>query len=110
MTSDRRRPTRRDEVPRARRRGPQRRATEPYAVSARYDRRHHRIFVELSTGQALMIRPQLVEGLRSAKPDELQDIEISPSGFGLRFPRLDADVSVPGLLAGRFGSRRWMNA
>jgi hypothetical protein len=79
-------------------------------VSARYDRRHHRIFVELNTGQALMIRPQLIESLKGARPDQLQHIEISASGLGLLFPKLAADIYVPGLLAGRFATRRWMDA
>jgi hypothetical protein len=52
----------------------------------------------------------MIEGLQDAKPRDLQDIEITPSGFGLHFPRIDADVYLPGLLAGQFGSRRWMAA
>ena len=45
-----------------------------------------------------------------ARPRDLQEIEISPSGFGLHFPKVDADVYLPGLLSGEVGSRRWMAA
>jgi hypothetical protein len=36
-------------------------------------------------------------------------IEISPSGLGLNFPALDADLYVPALLQGLLGSQAWMS-
>jgi hypothetical protein len=48
--------------------------------------------------------------LERATPTDLGEIEISPSGFGLHFPRIDADLYIPALLEGFFGSRRWMAA
>ncbi len=79
-----------------------------HAVAARYDQRARRIIVSLHTGLELMIPPDLVEGLQDAEPEDLVEIEISPSGLGLHWPALDADVYVPGLLAGQFGSSNWM--
>lgn len=78
------------------------------AVSARYDRRASRIVVGLNTGVQLAVPVHLVEGLAGASAEDLSGIEISPSGLGLHWPRLDADAYVPGLLQGVFGSRRWM--
>ena len=37
-------------------------------------------------------------------------IEISPSGLGLHFPKLDADLYVPVLSEGILGSRHWTAA
>jgi hypothetical protein len=37
----------------------------------------------------------------------LGKIEISPAGWGLHFPRIDADVYVPALFEGIYGSRAW---
>jgi hypothetical protein len=54
--------------------------------------------------------PQDAQGLEKATPAQLSEIEISPSGFGLSFPKLDADIYVPALLEGSFGSRKWMAA
>ena len=51
-----------------------------------------------------------MQGLEHAKPKQLAKIEISPSGLGLHFPDLDADIYLPGLLEGFLGSRRWMAA
>ena len=46
--------------------------------------------------------------MTGASPDSLADIEISPAGLGLHWPRLDADLYVPALLQGVFGSKSWM--
>lgn len=79
-----------------------------HAVSARYDRRRARVVVTLSTGLELAFPPQLAEGLAEASPEDLAEIEISPAGLGLHWPRLDADLYVPALLQGAFGSQQWM--
>ena len=81
-----------------------------FAVSARYDRRAGRIVVNLNTGVQFAFPPQLAEGLADASPAALAEIEISPTGLGLHWPKLDADVYVPALLQGVFGSKRWMAA
>jgi hypothetical protein len=57
-----------------------------------------------------MFPPQLAEGLAGAAPADLGEIEISPAGLGLHWPRLDADLYVPALLQGVFGTRQWMAA
>jgi len=38
----------------------------------------------------------------------LEEIEITPSGYGIHFPKLDADLYLPALLQGFTGSRKWM--
>jgi hypothetical protein len=69
-----------------------------YAVSARYDRRSSRIVVDLSTGAQLTFPTERTAGLSGASPDSLAEIEISPAGLGLHWPKLDADVYLPALL------------
>jgi hypothetical protein len=66
-------------------------ASTPHAISARYDRRISRIVIALSNGL------------------ELAYIEITPSGLGLHWPKLDADLYLPSLMEGIFGSPRWMD-
>ena len=79
-----------------------------HAVSARYDRRRARVVIGLNTGVELTFPAGLAEGLADASPDSLAVIEISPAGLGLHWPKLDADLSVPGLLQGVLGSKKWM--
>lgn len=80
----------------------------PCAVSARYDHEADRVIVLLDTQVELRFPPALAEGLSGASPDDLSDIEVTPSGSGLHFPKLDADLYVPALLEGVLGSRTWM--
>lgn len=43
-----------------------------------------------------------------ARKAALKEIVVSPKGTGLHWPKLDADLTIAGLLAGIFGSRMWM--
>ena len=98
------------EFAQANRRAQQRRLTTPHAVSARYDRRIGRVVVSLSTGLEISFSPKDAQALESATSAQLQKIEIDPDGFGLHFPALDADLYIPSLLEGFFGSKKWMAA
>ncbi len=82
----------------------------PIAVTAHYDARIERVIIDLSTGLSIMFKPGDVQGLEKARPENLTKIEISPSGFGIHFPDLDADLYLPSLLEGFMGSRKWMAA
>ncbi|MGA2403865.1 MAG: DUF2442 domain-containing protein [Syntrophobacteraceae bacterium] len=96
-----------DEIETANERAAARLENTPTAIAARYDRRIGRLMVDLSTGLSITFRPHDVQGLKGAKPEQLTKIEISPSGFGLHFPALDADLYLPALLEGFMGSRKW---
>lgn len=82
--------------------------TTPHAVAARYDASTHRVQVTLDSGIELAVPCALLQGLEQATADDLGELELSPTGLGLHFPRLDADVYIPSLLQGIFGDRRWM--
>lgn len=80
----------------------------PKAVSAHYDRKGGHIVIALSSKLTLSFSPNDAQGLENAKPSQLDEIEITPSGLGIHFPKLDADLYVPGLLEGFLGSKKWM--
>jgi hypothetical protein len=82
--------------------------SEPRAAAARYDRRSNRIIVDLRNGARFLFAPELAQGLRGASARDLANIQIAPSGEGLRWPNLDADFSLPGLMMGMFGNKAWM--
>ncbi len=84
------------------------RANTPHVVAARYDRKAERVVLTLSSKLELMFSPKDAQGLEDATPAQLSTIEISPSGFGIHFPKIDADLYVPALLEGFLGSRKWM--
>jgi hypothetical protein len=97
-----------DEFTAATRRAAKRRAHRQFAVAARYDRRRDRIVINLNTGPELAFPPRMAQGLEHAKLAELTKVELSPSGFGIHFPKVDAHVYLPALLRGVFGSKAWM--
>ncbi len=76
------------------------------AVAATYAR--GMVVVSLSNGASFAFPPHLAQGLAQASTKDLSQIEISPLGTGLHWPKLDADFTVAGLLAGVFGSKAWM--
>ena len=83
-------------------------ATEPRAVSARYDPQFQRVMVDLSNGCLFAFPPRLAQGLEAADDEQLACIEILGGGYGLRWDALDVDLSLPGLLAGIFGTKTYL--
>ena len=77
-------------------------------AKAHYDRDASCLVITLHNEITMSVPGHLLEGLAGSDPDALSLIEISPSGLGLHWPALDADVYVPALLDGQFGSRSWM--
>jgi hypothetical protein len=97
-----------NEIEQANQLGADLQAHAPRAVSARYDQRTGKIVLHLSSRLIVSFEPHDAEGLEDAQPSQLKEIEISPSGFGLHFPELDADIYIPALLEGSLGSKAWM--
>lgn len=80
----------------------------PFAASVRYDRRRGRVVVLLTTGLELAFDPRLAQGLEMASPEALSRVEVTGVGYGIYFPDLDVDLSLPGMMQGLLGSREWM--
>lgn len=89
-------------------RGQRARMSEPRAASVRYSRTLGRVIVELTNGCSFSFPPSLAQGLETATDDQLAEVEILGSGYGLHWEALGADLSVPGLLAGLFGTKAYM--
>ena len=82
--------------------------SEPRALACRYDAMSKRVIVELTNGCIFAFPAYLGQGLEHASDEQLTQVEILGSGYGLHWEALDADLSVPGLLAGLFGTRAHM--
>jgi len=96
------------QIPAAREREREAIRTEPRASRARYDRTTGRIEVELTNGCAFAFPPELADALQGAEAADLADVSVELGGEGLHWERLDADLLVPDLMRGVFGSERWM--
>jgi len=82
--------------------------SSPRAVRARYDRRRRRIVIHFSTGLDVSFAARDAQGLDKATAAQLGRIEISSSGFGIHFPKIDMDLYLPALLMGFLGPRNWI--
>ena len=89
-------------------RGKDIRRTEPRAAASRYDRESGRIVVDLTNGCTFAFPARLAQGLEAATDAQLAEVEILGGGYGRHWEGLDVDLSVPGLLAGLFGTRAYM--
>jgi hypothetical protein len=89
----------------ARRRGD--RAGRPRALSARFDRRSHKIRVSLNTGIEFAFDPSHAYGLSDASDEDFVGVTVEGAGGSLHFPKLDADFSVARLLEGFLGPMEW---
>jgi hypothetical protein len=78
------------------------------AKSARYDAATKRLVVELKNGSTFMVPASLVEGLADATDDQRSEIDVWGEGYALRWEQLDLDFTVPGLVSGVFGTKRYM--
>ena len=89
-------------------RGRSARTSEPRAAKARYDRKTGRVVVELTNGCTFAFPPRVAQGLEAATDEDLAAVEILGAGYGLHWEALDVDLSIPGLLAGLFGTKAYM--
>jgi len=83
-------------------------ASEPRATTARYDHASGRVIVDLENGCTFAFPPRLAQGLEGATDDQLAAVELLGRGYGLHWEELDVDLSLPGLMAGLFGTKAWM--
>jgi hypothetical protein len=81
----------------------------PRAVRAEYRKKDDTIAITLSTGVELAVPRHLLQGLKSADPRDVCQIEILGPGSTLHWEVLDVDHGLASLLKGVFGNRRWMS-
>ena len=74
------------------------------AVAARYDRRSRRVMIQLNNDAVVGFPLSALPGLEKATAEDLRQIAVEGGGYGLRVERLDADISIPQLLADQLGS------
>lgn len=87
-------------------RGAEVKAAYPAVMAVRFDACTARIVLALDSGIGLSVSPHDVPGLELARPDDLDVSEISPSGLGVFFPKIDGDIYMPLLIERFMGSKR----
>jgi hypothetical protein len=75
-------------------------STEPCAIRAWTEMRM--VFVELTDGRILGFPADRYRILSAASDDELKAVTLELGGYALRWENLDEDLTVAGVVAGRF--------
>lgn len=84
-------------------------ANDPRVIKVQYEGKEDLVSLCFADGVRVLIPRKQLQGLEHADRSQLSKIEIVGHGTGLHWPLLDVDHYVPGLLAHRFGTKRWMN-
>ena len=74
-------------------------------VDARYDADSDSVVLTFRGGGSMTIPRRVIPGLELQPASALESMTISPAGNALRWPSMDADVYVPGLVQRAFGKR-----
>jgi hypothetical protein len=83
--------------------------TELRAVETWYSTESEHIFIRLNNRVLMGFPYYLLEGVQNSTPQQRAEVELTPTGSGLHWESLDADLSVSQLVAGVFGSKKWMD-
>ncbi len=75
-------------------------SVEPTAVRAWAEGRT--VYVELHDGRVLAFPADRFSRLSTATEEQLTKVTVEVSGYALRWEDLDEDITVPGVVAGRF--------
>jgi len=75
-------------------------SVEPAALRAWADGRT--IFMELHDGRIIGFPADRFRLLRAATAEQLGAVKVELNGYALRWDELDEDLTVPGVVAGRF--------
>ena len=73
---------------------------ENIAVNAWVEKR--KIYVELTDGRIIGFPADRFKILKEASDDELKEVKIELNGSALRWDNLDEDITVNGIVEGRF--------
>ena len=81
----------------------------PMAIAAEYDARLDLVLLSIDNGRRLALPRKELQGLEDATESQLSHIEIF-GGLDIAWPQLDVDHYLPSLMAGTYGSDRWMQS
>ena len=73
---------------------------EPVAIRAWAEKRM--IYLELTDGRIVGFPADRFEILSQASENQLKKVQVEVSGYALRWEELDEDLTVTGVVAGRF--------
>lgn len=73
---------------------------EPTAINVWVEKRN--IFIELTDGRIIGFPANRFKILKSATDEQLKEVTLRLNGYALRWESLDEDITVAGIVAGKF--------
>lgn len=81
---------------------------EAVIAAAAYDPAQKRLVITLNNGLGLLLDPAHCQELAELDEAELMAVQVSPAGSHVYWDESGAGIPLDNILAGRFGSRKWM--
>ena len=75
-------------------------STEPAAMRAWTEKRM--VYIELTDGRIVGFPAARFKRLKAATDEQLKQMTVELDGYALRWDEIDEDITVPGIVAGRF--------
>lgn len=75
-------------------------SVEPAAFRVWVERRM--VFLELTDGRIVGFPADRFRRLKDASDEQLREVTLELDGYALRWESVDEDITVPGIVAGRF--------
>jgi hypothetical protein len=75
-------------------------STEPAALRAWAEERM--VYIELTDGRIVGFPAARFKRLKDASDEQLKQVALELDGYALRWEEIDEDITVPGVVAGRF--------
>jgi hypothetical protein len=75
-------------------------SAEPAAIRVWVEDRM--VFLELTDGRVVGFPADRFQRLKEASAAQLREVSLELNGYALRWEELDEDITVPGIVAGRF--------
>ena len=73
---------------------------EPAAIKAWAEGRT--VYIELTDGRVIGFPANRFRILKEASDEDLKQVQVRLNGYALRWEKLDEDITVPGIVEGRF--------
>jgi hypothetical protein len=81
-----------------------------FVKSVEHDQRLNLLIVHLSTGYRLVLPVEQIEDISGATHEQLSNYKLIGPRTGIEFPAIDAALALDALLAGWYGTKKWMTA
>lgn len=82
---------------------------QPKITHAHFDIDNHLIKIKLNNGLEISLPPKFCQEIAELDDHNLTLIEVGPGGDSILWDEAGMGIEITSILAGRFGSRKWMN-